>query len=295
MRSWPSFREETIGWGSVAPRHAQKDIPSVGIYKVLTLRMLVLTCFRAMQSDTFTIIVGSAQSSFKVPQDLLIQISSFFEKACKSRFRESAERTIRLPEEKESVFGHFYVWLHGPGPRILPDYDIETFIDLAIFAEKYQILLLKNQTSDTMRWAIKETEWQITPELLSTVYHETPANSVLRRLALNGFGLCYKDEKRHVWKQVFDEHTELGWDYFDLNLKFKPRSAELIMDGGACRFHDHSDVPGWIFEPLADCPDLESGLAMIPEKEKVVSAKKPEEDNSHAVEVVDEYENTARW
>lgn len=262
----------------------------MGIHKVLTLGMLVLTCFRAMQSDTFTVIVGSAQISFKVPQDLLIHISSFFEKACKSRFRESAERTIRLPEEKESVFGHFYVWLHGPGPRILPDYDIKTFIDLAIFAEKYQILLLKNQTSDTMRMAINATEWQITPELLSTVYHETPANSVLRRLALIGFGLCYKDDKRHVWKQVFDEHAELGWDYFDLNLKFMPKNTELILDGGACRFHDHSDVPGWKFEPLDDCPYLESrsGPAILPENKKVVSAKKPEEDNSHAMEVMRE-------
>jgi len=99
-----------------------------------------------MQTDRFTILLGPTQKSFRVPQGLLIQRSSVFEKI------ESTEQIIRLPEEDTTTFEHFFIWLHALEP-CLSIKSIDAIVDLAIFAEKYQVCHLKNQTSDVIKTA----------------------------------------------------------------------------------------------------------------------------------------------
>src|SRR2546423_6017647 len=55
---------------------------------------------RAMQSDRVSVLVGSTEKPFQVPQDLLTQCSSVFNKMCTLPFKESNEQVIKLPEEK---------------------------------------------------------------------------------------------------------------------------------------------------------------------------------------------------
>jgi len=85
-----------------------------------------------MQTDRFTILLGPAQKSFRVPQGLLIQRSSVFEKM------ESNEQVIRLPKEDPTTFEHFFIWLHAIEPCLSIN-GIDAIVDLAIFAEKYHV------------------------------------------------------------------------------------------------------------------------------------------------------------
>jgi hypothetical protein len=110
-----------------------------------------------MQSDRFIVLVGPTQTSFQVLQELLIQHSSVFKKMCHLPFKESIEQTIKLPEEKPAMFANFFIWLHALEPCITINH-IEPVIDLAIFAEKYHICCLKNQTSDVLRTALSNSQ-----------------------------------------------------------------------------------------------------------------------------------------
>ena len=102
-----------------------------------------------MQTDRFTILLGPAEKSFRVPHGLLIQRSSVFRKI------ESTKQVIRLPEDDATTFEHFFIWLHALEP-CLSIRSIDAIVDLAIFAEKYHVCHLKNQTSDVIRTALSK-------------------------------------------------------------------------------------------------------------------------------------------
>jgi hypothetical protein len=52
------------------------------------------------------------------------------------------EYKIVLPDVEPSTFGSVIVWLHSWYPSGIIDEDIETTVDLAIFAEKYAVATL---------------------------------------------------------------------------------------------------------------------------------------------------------
>jgi len=131
-----------------------------------------------MQSDRFTVLIGSAQMSFQVPQELLIQHSSVFKKMCHPPFKESIEKTIKLLEKKPATFANFFIWLHALEPCITID-QMEPVVDLANFAEKYHICCLKNQISDVLRAALSDNQWRVTSEIITTVYSSVPAGTSL--------------------------------------------------------------------------------------------------------------------
>ena len=111
------------------------------------------------------------------------------------------------------------------------------------------------------------------------IYDSTPDDSVLRQLCSLGLTIAcasdltsytsdltsytsdtrLKDKEIFRWKSVLCKHAELGWQYFWSTQK-KDRSFST---GGACRFHDHSDICGWKREITNQClyPDAAS-LAM---------------------------------
>jgi hypothetical protein len=235
-----------------------------------------------MQSDRFTILVGLNEEPFKVPQGLLIQCSLFFKKACSLPFKEAAERVIKLPDDKPSIFKAFFVWLHAYETRIKPDSDVESLIDLAIFAEKYDIHHLRNQTSDVIRTLLSEDRWKLTPEVVRMIYDGVPACSILRRLCSLGFAVSFskvntwgdptRHDDYHKWKTIFHEFSDLGWDYFQRMQEGNTKSANMN-SGGACRFHNHSDIFGWVQEDVKDCVHPDGAPVMVSEYE-VVSVPK---------------------
>jgi hypothetical protein len=255
-----------------------------------------------MQSDRFTILLGPAQKSFQVPQDLLIRRSSVFKKMCHPPYKESIERVIRLPEEKPSTFEDFFIWLHAFEPCVTLDC-MDSVINLAIFAEKYHVCHLKNQTSDVIRTALSENRWKVTPEAIATVYNNVPAGTILRQICFLGFAVSCtvatwrrrNEGNNHYakWETAFCNCPDLGWDYFlhiqtgqgDTSSTGFGGDASTVSLGGACRFHDHSDIAGWVRKNCSKCPYPHGApVDMLPVEEDGVEEQEEEQVKEEAAE-----------
>jgi len=221
----------------------------------------------ALQSSRVTILVGSTSTPFQVPQDLLSQHSPILGEKCRSRIANGA---IELPNVKASTFEDFFIWLHVFEPR-LGTKSFEAVLDLAILAETYNIYQLRNQTADHLWREFDAKQWEITPDLLSMVYNSVPSGSVLRQLWASVFAITNncatsseQDNDYLRWKPAFTLFPGLGWDYFLQMQNVQPR-PESLTPGGACRFHDHSDIPSWERKFTVECPYPHGAPVELPE------------------------------
>ncbi|TVY90556.1 hypothetical protein LAWI1_G007117 [Lachnellula willkommii] len=226
-----------------------------------------LAYISALQSSRVTILVGTASTPFQVPQDLLSQHSPILGEKCRST---NVKGTIELPNFKASTFEDFFIWLHVFEPR-LGTKSFEAVLDLAILAETYNIYQLRNQTSDLLWREFNDKRWEITPYLLSIVYTSVPSGSLLRQLWVSVLAITHnraaspeQDNDNLRWKSAFETFPELGWDYFLQMQNVRPR-PESVTPGGACRFHDHSDIPSWERQFTAECPYPHGAPAKLPE------------------------------
>ena len=199
-------------------------------------------------------LVGSAQKSFQVPQDLLIQRSSAPGKMYRLVSDGTAMGTIKLPDVKSSTFKDFFIWLNTHEPS-LKSTNMMAVFNLAIFADVYSICDLMNQTSDVIRAALSASIWQLTPDLVSRVYGSTPSGSILRRLCSSAFTTNKPRQLSDLsrWKPIFEQYADLGWDYFDQMQisSWQCSGPKPVID---CSFHDHSNVPGWQGVDEHKCP-----------------------------------------
>jgi hypothetical protein len=221
---------------------------------------------KSVQSERVTVLVGSNQDVFRVPYDLLTQYSRDFKKL-RDALNDSGDE-IALPDVTKPTFEDFFIWLHAYEPNILrADGNESDFIDgalnLAVFAQKFKIYHLRNQASDVVRAALREGQWSITPEMISAVYKVAPAGSALRQLSFLGFVASEGQSDSTVWQEAFIDCPSLGWDYFQYKNGNKIYS-EGIAAGGACRFHDHSDIRGWVVQDLSACPYPHGAPRLLP-------------------------------
>jgi hypothetical protein len=151
-------------------------------------------------------------------------------------------------------------------PCISADADLNSLVGLAVFADHYFVYLLQNQILDVMRTKLSDNTWKLNPETMRAVYEETPAGSTLRQLCSLAFTVnsrqtdSWGDLMPHddfkIWKPVFTEFADFSWDYFQHSLELratptvKPSFGVTILakpvpllEGRACRFHNHSDIP----------------------------------------------------
>jgi hypothetical protein len=221
---------------------------------------------RSMQSERVRVLVGMGKDPFEVPYDLLAQYSRNFKKL-RNALNDSGDEII-LPDVTKSTFEDFFIWLHAYEPSILPDESpeperIDSALHLAVFAQKYQIYHLRNQASDVVRVALLDGNWNISPDMISAVYKVAPAGSALRQLSFLGFVAIEGRKDSNVWQAAFIDCPDLGWDYFQYKSGNK-KYSEGIESGGACRFHDHSDIRGWSLQDVLECPYPHGAPRQIP-------------------------------
>lgn len=225
-----------------------------------------------MQSARVKVIVGNTKETFKVPSSLLAQYSTAFKKLL-NPLNDSGDE-ITLTDVTESTFKDFFIWLHAFEPTVLHTgshglAQIDGALNLAVFAERYKIYHLRNQASDVVRTALQDKRWSITPDLVSAVYKVAPAGSALRHLSFQGFVASKDRNDSTIWESAFKE-SDLGWDFFRYNSGSELYTQGIEL-GGACRFHDHSDIiRGWQLEDIPDCPYPHGAPRSIPKV--VVSA-----------------------
>jgi hypothetical protein len=166
--------------------------------------------------------------------------------------QKGSTRGIALPDVTPSTFEDFLIWLYA-FEQSLEAENIDRAFHLVIFAQKYQIYDLRNQASNLIRAALHDKSWTITPDILLSVYQTASLGSSLRHLCFLGFVSMESHYRSLDWKAVFLECPSLGWDYFQYK-----RSKEMypgkIETGGACRFHDHSNIDEWKPQEVVDCP-----------------------------------------
>lgn len=150
---------------------------------------------------------------------------------------------------KSSVFETFYIWLHTSSPQNLnaDDEDIFGIIDLAIFCDTYQILALKNLTSDLIQKTLLTTSLEPLLEALPYIYKNTLDGAIVRELFALRFTTLHVNcslvtPDTSQWIKVFEQHATFGRDYFIYTQidAYKTLSLER-----GCRFHDHSHRDNW--------------------------------------------------
>jgi hypothetical protein len=102
-----------------------------------------------------------------------------------------------------------------------------------------------------------------------------PAGTSLRQMCSLGFAVNYSSKSRRnaaterytEWENVFCDFPDLGWDYFQ-HIQKDQTDASSIKLGGACRFHDHSDIFGWVRGSDSTCPYPHSVLLTMREYRK---------------------------
>ena len=191
---------------------------------------------------------------------------------CTLPFKESINGLITLPEDEPLVIENFILWLHANGPHPLLA-EPESLISLAIFADKYRICLLVNQISDVVREGLQRGTWKLTPDKVRMVYASTGENSVLRRLYSLAFTIAIRrlggtkmpQDDYNAWKAVFCDFGDLGWDCCRSQMG-EPLNIAM---GGACRFHDHSDIANWERRDTKLCPFPDGAPLKMPESRVV--------------------------
>jgi len=202
----------------------------------------------ALRSERIQVLVGESKKEFQVPKDLLTKCSSVFHAMCNPPFKESIDGVIELPEINPSIFGGFMIWLHSCPPAIPEDDDDQAIIDLAIFADTYQIFPLKNQTSDLIHRCLLRDADLIRPATMIKIYESTPDGSMLQEL----FSLAFVRHQQSLtldalseWEDVFGQFPTFGRDYFRHNLRRQRGQSIQFQSLRTCRFHDHANMTGY--------------------------------------------------
>jgi hypothetical protein len=229
------------------------------------------------------VLVGESKKDFQVPKDLLAKCSPVFNAMCNSSFKESIEGVIELPEDDPLTFANFMVWLHTCPPAKVMESDMHAIIDLAVFADAYQVYSLKNQTSDLIQNRLLKKAPPITPAIMTQIYELTPDRSVLQELFCLGFVTYNKTrlspEALTEWENVFEQLPTFGRDFFRITLQLQ-RNEISLSSTGTCRFHDHENMPGYdrASAVRSVCPYPDGGDWI--ENEREVQAKRKREQES---------------
>ena len=145
-----------------------------------------LTVSRWGDIATVTLIVGESQTVFQLHEKELFEVSTFFEAAFNSKFKESSERTMTLPEDDVETFEEFAEWLYrrsyAISPASLPGPRFMALLKLFVLADKYQVTDLKNIVTEKMFASAKNRETVPSTGEIAYAYAHTVQSSGIRRL-----------------------------------------------------------------------------------------------------------------
>ena len=152
---------------------------------------------RFVNMPTVKLLVGTMKDEIVVHRDILCGVSSFFEAAFASHFKESSEKTMTLPTECSETVEDFIRWLYAEKYEPLPDekkakgeqVPLRRTIELSVFADKYDIpdlqrciirFLLGCVDDGTPAPLMVDAEW---------AYQNTCRGSGIRRLLADWYAL----------------------------------------------------------------------------------------------------------
>lgn len=169
-----------------------------------------------------TLLVGESEKPFYVHLDLLCDASEFFRAAFKGNFQESSEKTMRLPEDDESIFELFVDWLYyqryddhdrGKGWADKSDQEVRFFV----FADKYQVSKLKRLIIGKIFAGASGRGPALS--LVSWAYEHTTRDSGLRKLLADWH--AWMGDRKWFERPAVQEFLRRQPDFSaDINLSF---------------------------------------------------------------------------
>ena len=200
----------------------------------------------SLDTSTVQIIIGQSKKAFTLHKGILCNVAPYFRAAFEGRFREGVEQVLEMPEEDETVFRGFQLWVYTKS--ILEDGEgLDTMgwrslIDLYIFGDKFGIPILQDQAIDLLIDK-RDASNRIPASHFDHVYQNTRESSPLRKL-------CVDWSVHGIRPYLWFESNIRDWYPKDflidlITAKWKPEKAREIkpMDFGSRRSEYHVKSP----------------------------------------------------
>lgn len=124
-----------------------KSLESLGMPPTNVIPIPPLTLYPILSDsfDTATVqvIVGQSNKAFTIHEGVLCNVAPYFCAAFEGNFIEGVRQVLELPEENETMFRRFQLWVYTK--KLLEDdesfigIDWKPLVDLYIFGDKYGI------------------------------------------------------------------------------------------------------------------------------------------------------------
>lgn len=208
---------------------------------------------------TVDLFVGPNRVPVTLHKDRLLQVSPFFKAAFTSNFQEGLKQTMNLPDEDVGTIEVFAQWLYTQHYAITstfaPDEKrskrLDQPISLYIFAEKYQMLSLKQLL---LRELYDSLDQWGSPTLnqVERIYESTIESSALRKLFMHWF--IWKLDATTFWqearaKEWLQANTDIA---ADIAVAFSRRAFGI--DENLFEFGS-GGVNAFLYETSFDIPD----------------------------------------
>lgn len=183
---------------------------------------------------------------------------------------------IKAPEISIATFRNFYMWALSGAPQIHPAASLEAVVDLAIFANMYEVVALQNQAVDRIRACLGRGDWQLQPGVVKCIYEDVGETSTLRQMVRVDLGtinqpisqpdmfgynrrLLPANDFIRSWRELLRIMAGgLGADYFEATQR--KWGKDELQKGGPCRFHEHGGRPVPQSEPTCDDEVIEPAV-----------------------------------
>ena len=214
--------------------------------------------YRLDFSDTFKVLVGSDETEFTVPREVLTKSSDVLRKCCEGEWKEAKSRIIKLPEEDVDVFSTYIQWLHTNDLVVVEeelqdmtdrDFDIrndaaalqwDALVNMASFADRQADLTLANAVNDSILLVMMNTDLVPAPKFLSQIYTELPENSKLRCMVVDE--AVYSDAKDYQADQE-DHPTQFFLDIWARLQRARDDENDRLEKpkwNTRCHYHEHN-------------------------------------------------------
>ena len=142
-------------------------------------------------AETVTINVGPNSQPFKIHRPLICNASAFFTTAFTSKFKEGLDLSLSLPDDDSEIFEIFAQWLYTKQYhyKFIKDNASSRAmaqpVNLYIFADRYEIPVLKQRLIGMFFAAAKASEEEPPPAMIEHVYVNTSKSDKLRMLLVD--------------------------------------------------------------------------------------------------------------
>ncbi|KAI4122341.1 MAG: hypothetical protein LQ347_006536, partial [Umbilicaria vellea] len=198
------------------------------------------------------IYVGNKRKHFAVQKKLVCSRSTYFDKAFNGAFKEGHEGAIYLPDDSPDTVEAFIAWLYrgtlqqGPlDSNTQAEKAVIHYVQLYLFAEKYGIESLQNQSTDGLLDALSTSTVFFNAPGAQCAYDQSPAHSPFRRLVARCVAYEIARHDSPVDDNLIDEYCSLEGDFMvDLITLFRNVNHSGVTNPLAqskCDFHVHSD------------------------------------------------------